>query len=145
MTSYKHVAIQSVAAVDAPQRVTSAWIEDQLAPAASRLGLASGTIRMLTGVLARRMWAEGVMPSDAATLAAEQALALADVPRDRIGIVINTSVCKDYLEPSVASTVHGNLGLSPACLNFDVGNACLAFLNGMELVAALIELSLIHI
>ncbi len=139
MTSYKHVAIQSVAAVDAPQRVTSAWIEDQLAPAARRLGLASGTIRMLTGVLARRMWDEGVMPSDAATLAAEQALELASVPRERIGICINTSVCKDYLEPSVASTVHSNLGLAPDCLNFDVGNACLAFLNGMEIVAALIE------
>jgi 3-oxoacyl-[acyl-carrier-protein] synthase-3 len=35
--------------------------------------------------------------------------------------------------------VHGNLKLPAACLNLDVGNACLAFLNGMEIVGNMIE------
>ena len=45
---------------------------------------------------------------------------------DEIGILVNTSVCKDYLEPSTAALVHGNLGLGRGCLS-DVGNACLGF------------------
>ena len=35
--------------------------------------------------------------------------------------------------------MHGNLGLSENCLNFDVGNACLAFMNGMDIAARMIE------
>ena len=35
--------------------------------------------------------------------------------------------------------VHGDLGLPSTCMNFDVGNACLAFLNGLALVADQIE------
>jgi len=41
----------------------------------------------------------------------------------------NTSVSRDYLEPSTASIVSGNLGLSDTCQNFDIANACLAFIN----------------
>jgi 3-oxoacyl-[acyl-carrier-protein] synthase-3 len=48
-------------------------------------------------------------------------------------------VCRDYLEPSTACIVHGNLGLNENCLNFDVGNACLAFMNGMDIAARMIE------
>ena len=78
-------------------------------------------------------------PSDAATLAAEKVLDDAGIDRGKIGVVINTSVCRDYLEPSTACIVHGNLGLSENCLNFDVGNACLAFLNGMDIASRMIE------
>jgi 3-oxoacyl-[acyl-carrier-protein] synthase-3 len=46
---------------------------------------------------------------------------------------------KDYIEPSVASLVHGNLNLSPHCINYDIGNACLGFVNGMLNVAMMIE------
>jgi hypothetical protein len=41
--------------------------------------------------------------------------------------------------PSTASIIHGNLGLADTCQNFDVGNACLAFLNGMDIAARMIE------
>jgi 3-oxoacyl-[acyl-carrier-protein] synthase III len=54
-------------------------------------------------------------------------------------VLINTSVCRDYLEPSTACLIHGNLGLQERCLNFDIGNACLAFLNGMDVAARMIE------
>ena len=46
--------------------------------------------------------------------------------------------CRDY-EPSTASIVHHKLGMSSACKNFDLGNACLAFLNAMDLVGGMIE------
>ena len=35
--------------------------------------------------------------------------------------------------------VSGNLGLSDNCQNFDVANACLAFLNGMDIASRMIE------
>src|SRR5690606_5861130 len=46
---------------------------------------------------------------------------------------------RDYLEPSTASIVSGNLGLSEHCQNFDVANACLAFINGMDIAARMLQ------
>src|SRR6185369_17115634 len=81
----------------------------------------------------------GVVPSDVAARAGEEALRLANVPRERIGALISTSVCRDFIEPSVACLVHRTLGLPSECVNFDLGNACLGFVNGMDLVASMIE------
>jgi len=136
---FKNVVIQSLSAVDAPVEMSSAEICEQLRPATERLGLRSGLIEELSGIRARRFWDNGTQPSDAATLAALQAIKEADIDKDKIGVLINTSVCRDYLEPSTACLVHGNLGLHERCLNFDIGNACLAFLNGMDVAARMIE------
>src|SRR5690606_8557273 len=56
-----------------------------------------------------------------------------------IDILIRTSVCRDYIEPATATIVHGNLGLNAECKCFDLGNACLAFMNGMEIASLMIE------
>lgn len=136
---FENVSIVSVAAVDAPIRIASESLEAELSPLLRRLGLAPGIIASLSGVVARRFWPEGVMPSEVATRAAELALASANVPRERIGVLINTSVCRDFIEPSTACLVHGRLGLPAQCLNFDIGNACLGFINGMDVVAQMIE------
>jgi 3-oxoacyl-[acyl-carrier-protein] synthase-3 len=80
-----------------------------------------------------------MLASDAATLAGVKALADAGIEPDRVGLLVNTSVSRDYLEPSTASIVSGNLGLSEHCQNFDVANACLAFINGMDIAARMIE------
>jgi len=136
---FKNVVIQSLTAVEPPIRVTSKEIELQLKPTLDRLGVRDDLLEEISGIGARRFWEKGTMPSDAATLAAEKALDDSGIDRQNIGIIINTSVCRDYLEPSTACIVHGNLGLSENCLNFDVGNACLAFMNGMDIAARMIE------
>lgn len=136
---FKNVVIQSLAAVEPPIRITSGEIMERLQPTLDRLGIRTNLLEELTGILERRAWKAGTQPSDAATLAAEKAIEQAGVDRDRIGVIINTSVCRDYLEPSTACIVHGNLGLGSHCINFDVGNACLAFLNGMDIAARMIE------
>lgn len=136
---FKNVMIQSLAAVEAPIRVTSEEICKRLEPTMKRLGIRENLLEEVSGIQARGIWKEGTQPSDAATLAAEKAIEESGIDRDRIGVIINTSVCRDYLEPSTACIVHGNLGLAPHCLNFDVGNACLAFLNGMDIAARMIE------
>lgn len=141
---YQRVCIEAVG-YDVPDTVVStAEIETALAPLYRQMGIRPGFLEAITGIRARRFWDRGVQPSDVATRAAIKALDAAGVARDEVEVLVSTSVCKDYLEPSVASLVHGNLGLSSHCLNFDVGNACLGFLSGIMTVANMIELGQIR-
>ncbi len=137
---YEHVAIAAVSSALPEGEVTTEAIERMLARSYERLGLRSGFVEGLTGIRARRFWPEGVLPSDAATQAAQKLLDQTGFPKQDLGVLVSTSVCKDFLEPSVASLVHGNLDLPEHCLNFDVGNACLGFMSGMAVVANMIEL-----
>ena len=136
---FNHVAILSVTSADAPVRVLSSQLEDRITGTLRRLTLIPGMLEGLTGIKARRFWEPDVQPSDAATLAAESAIEQAGIDRSQLGILVNTSVSRDYVEPSTACLVHGNLGLPPECMNFDVANACLGFLSGMEIVGNMIE------
>ena len=137
--NFKNVVIQAVAAIEPPIRVTSHELSERLLPTLQRLGIRTDLLEELSGIVARRFWVNGTLPSDAATLAAEKVLQQCQLDRELIGVIINTSVCRDYLEPSTACIVHGNLRLGEDCLNFDVGNACLAFMNGMDIAARMIE------
>jgi len=136
---YQNVSILSLAHVDAPHRVTSAELMAQLTETTQRLDMRGDLLETASGIVARRYWDEGFQPSQAAALAGEKALQQAGIDRSRIGIVINTSVCRDYIEPSTACIVHDRLGLSKDCLNFDLGNACLGFLSGMQMVGNMID------
>jgi len=122
--------------------VTSAWIEEQLAPVYKAMRLPMGFLERLTGIKERRWWDEGIWMSDAASMAAEKALANDENPIDskEIQCLINASVCRDYIEPATAAIIHRKIGLSPSAMGFDVVNACLGFLNGMVIVANMIEL-----
>ena len=136
---FQNVSIASLAHIDAPCRLTSAEVNERLRPMLDRLGIRVDVLGDVAGIHARRFWEEGVEVSDAATLAAEKALAEFDVPREKIGLLVSTAVSREYLEPSTASIVAGNLGLADTCQNFDVANACLAFLNGMDIASRMIE------
>ena len=136
---FQNVAIAGLAHIDAPHSLSSADINARLKPTMDRLGIRTDVLGDIAGIHARRLWDNGIEASDAATLAAEKAIADAGVDRARIGLLVNTSVSRDYLEPSTASIVSGNLQLSEHCQNFDVANACLAFMNGMDIASRMIE------
>lgn len=136
---FKNVSIAGLAHVDAPHTLTSKEINEQLKPTLERLGIRTDVLGDIAGIHARRLWDDEQQASDVATLAAKKALDDAGVSADRIGLLVNTSVSRDYLEPSTASIVSGNLGLSENCQNFDVANACLAFINGMDIAARMLE------
>ena len=136
---YSDVAITGLAHVDGDVVITSRSIDDQLSATLDRFEMPRGLLQNLTGIDERRFWREGMAPSDAAVLAAERLFADNDVDPNAIGLLINTSVCRDHLEPSTASIVQGKLGLGRNCMNFDVGSACLGFLNGANIASALIE------
>lgn len=136
---FQHVAIAGLAHIDAPRRLSSDEINLRLKPTLDRLGIRTDVLGDIAGIHARRLWDEGVEASDAATLAGVKALADAGIDPDRVGLLVSTSVSRDYLEPSTASIVSGNLGMGENCQNFDVANACLAFLNGMDIASRMIE------
>jgi 3-oxoacyl-[acyl-carrier-protein] synthase-3 len=136
---FENVSVVSLAHVDGPIRMPSSEIEARIKPTMDRLGIGPGLLQGLAGIHERRVWNDTVQPSECATEAAQAALAQSGIDPKRIGILINTSVCRDYIEPSTACLVHGNLGLAPECMNFDLGNACLGFLNGMDVVGNMIE------
>lgn len=136
---YSDTAVLSVTAVDAPVVVTSRQLDDALMETYDRLGLRPGMLESLAGVSERRWWTPDVSFADAATMAGAKALAEAGIGADQVGLLINTSVCRDRLEPSIAVDVHAQLGVGTSCLNFDLSNACLGFINGMQLAAMMID------
>ncbi len=141
---YQNLAVVGLSRVDAPVVITSREIEERLAPAMARAGYGAGLLYQLTGIAERRHFEPGVTPSVAATRAGRAALEAAGVDGSQVGVLISTSVSKDFIEPSVASMVHGALKLPSTTLNFDVGNACLGFLNGVQIVGDMIERGLVR-
>lgn len=136
---YTRPTIWSVGHAEAPEVVTSAWIDEQLAETFDRCGIRPGLLESIAGIVERRWWPEAVTFDEAAALAGRRALDLAEVDPGDVDLLISTSVCKHHLEPSVACSVHFRLGLPPECVNFDLGNACLGFVNAMQVAAMAIE------
>ena len=137
---YERPTIWSVAHVEAPEVVTSAWIDEELRESYERCGVRPGLLESVAGIIERRWWPEDVTFDQAASLAGKEALALAGIEPSQVDLLISTSVCKHHLEPSVACAVHDSLGLPVTATNYDLGNACLGFMNAMEIAAMAIEL-----
>ncbi len=109
--SFTDVAALAVEACIAPIVVTSAEIDERLAPFYTRTRSIRGLVTTLAGVGERRQWPADVSFTDAAAMAGEQAIAAAGIDRADIGVIIDTSVSRARLEPSSAVTVHHLLGL----------------------------------
>jgi 3-oxoacyl-[acyl-carrier-protein] synthase-3 len=134
-----NTAVLSVCAVEAPIVVPSTAFDDRLAETYRRVGMRSGMLVKLAGVRERRWWPTDVSFADAAAMAGAKALAEAGVRPEQVGVMINTSVSRDHLEPSTAVAVHYQLGLPTSCLNFDLANACLGFVNAIQLAGTMID------
>lgn len=140
MIHFSNVCLDTFGYELPPRVITSEEIEDRLAPVYERLRLPTGRLELMSGISQRRLWHEGTRPSEAATLAGKKVLAQADIDPGQVQCLIFTSVSRDMMEPATASFVHNNLGLSPSVLIFDISNACLGFLDGMVMLANMIEL-----
>jgi 3-oxoacyl-[acyl-carrier-protein] synthase-3 len=66
-------------------------------------------------------------------------LARSALKPEQIETFLHTAVCRDLLEPATAAFAHRKIGLNPRAQIFDVSNACLGFLNGFTILAAMIE------
>jgi 3-oxoacyl-[acyl-carrier-protein] synthase-3 len=94
----------------------------------------------MSGIRERRFWKAGTLPSRKSVQSGERAIAVSGIDRSQIGALIHGSVCRDYLEPATACTVHHHLRLPSQCMIYDVSNACLGLVNGVLQAANMIEL-----
>ncbi|MDR2386946.1 MAG: 3-oxoacyl-ACP synthase III [Deltaproteobacteria bacterium] len=118
--------------------LSSEALEMALASVMERLRLPKGLLASMTGIKGRRLYPSDWPPSLASIRAAEK---LFDKGFDRnlIDTVYSTSVGRDFLEPSMASSIQAALGLGSEVKSLDLGSACLGFIDGLELAALKIE------
>ncbi|WP_426595373.1 3-oxoacyl-ACP synthase III [Cellulomonas sp. McL0617] len=136
---HRDVALLAVVGIEAPVVVPSTVFDERLAPTLKRLHLPSGLLPRVAGVHERRWWDSTMTFDEAAMAAGAKALAEAGIDAGDVGLLINTSVTRTFLEPSVASRIHNGLSLPTSALGFDLTNACLGFVNGLTLAAQLID------
>ncbi len=141
---YQHVCVEAVVHNPAPNIVTSAELEDQLAPVYERLNLPAGRLELMTGIQARRFYDPGALPGQISVDTVNLAVKRSGIAANRFGALLHGSVCRDRMEPATAAGVHAGSGLPGQALVLDVSNACLGLLNGMLHVADMIELGRIQ-
>lgn len=140
MIQFSRVCLDTFGYVLPPRTVTSEDIETRLSPVYQRLRLPPGRLELMSGIRERRLWPVGTRPSEAAAMAGKRVLEKAEVNPESIDCLIFTSVSRDMMEPATAAFVHDKLGLSSSAFIFDISNACLGFLDGMVMLANMIEL-----
>jgi 3-oxoacyl-[acyl-carrier-protein] synthase-3 len=141
---FQHVCIESFGYVLPEEIVTSDDLERGLAPAYERLRLPAGRLELMTGIRERRFFPPGASIGALSAESGRRALHAAQFDPQCVGALIHGSVCRDYLEPATACSVHHDLGLPTDCLVSDASNACLGILSGMLHVANMIELGQIR-
>ncbi len=137
---YRQVFLEALGYTLPREVVTTDELEHRLAPIYERLGLPHGRLELMTGIRERRFFQAGTLPGRVSLASCEQAIQAAGIERHYIGALVHGSVCRDFLEPATACSVHNGLDLTPECLIYDVSNACLGILTGMIQVANMIEL-----
>lgn len=136
---HRNAALLSVTEVEAPDILTSKDLDRRLADALKRLKLPTGLLHRVAGVKARRNWRHDGDVRAGTVEAGRRALAAAGIAPEQVSMMINTSVTREHLEPSVAVGVHHELGLPSSAMNFDITNACLGFVNAMTLASSMID------
>ena len=110
--------------------VTSEELEQKMK--FSELGIRKGTIKLLNGVETRHFASENENASDLASIAAKDAIKMANLEPEDIDLLIFASISQDFIEPATANAVQFKIGASNAKC-FDVKNACNAFLTALEI------------
>ncbi|GAB3561772.1 3-oxoacyl-ACP synthase III [Spelaeicoccus albus] len=129
----------SITGMEAPRVIQSQHIQEQLEPVLNRLHLPATLLERVAGVHERRWWDHTMAFDDAAVHVGAKAIAEAGIEPSEVGMLINSSVTRKHLEPSVAVKVHHGLGLPSSAMNFDIANACLGFVNAITLAATMID------
>jgi acyl-CoA:acyl-CoA alkyltransferase len=137
--TYRNTALLSITRVEPSVVVTSAELDARLGDVHERVGLRAGFLESLVGIRERRWWHEDMTFVEGAAIAATKAIAQSGIDPADFGLMVNTSIGRVHLEPSTAVAVHDAVGLPRSCQNFDVTNACLGFVNGIEIAGAMIE------
>lgn len=116
-----------------PERVLT---NAELAP---RIGSDEEWIVSRTGIQARHIVADDQKTSDLAVIAAQRALAAANLAATDIDLLIIATASGDMQFPSTASIVHQKLGMTPEAAAFDVAAVCAGFVYALSTANAFIR------
>lgn len=136
---FKNVALESIH-LHLPDEIwTSEAIERRIESVYQKFRVSVGRLELMTGIRERRVWGADFIPSAEAANAARQVLDGSRISKQQIQLLIHCGVCRDKLEPATAAYVHGMLELDSGVQFMDLSNACLGFLNAMNVAACMIE------
>ena len=144
LMQYQRVCLEALGYTLPEEIVSTDEIEQQLNPVYERLRLPHGRLELMTGIGERRFFPAGTAPSSVDVQSGEKAIQAGEIDRQEIGALVHGSVCRDFLEPATACSVHHGLRLPADCMIYDVSNACLGILSGAIQVANMIELGQIR-
>lgn len=131
-----------------PDHVVKAWSEKRILDREKHAGsagpLTDGAKRVLAmaeamrddpfqGAVERRVMPEGMSSSDMELNAAREALDVAGVSPDEIGLLLCHSAVPDYLVTNNGCLLHHRLEMSPRCLTIATDAACNSFLTQLAL------------
>ncbi len=103
-----------------------------------RFGLSVGLLERLTGCAEHHEIATpDLNASDLAVKASKIALKNANLPVEKIDMLIFAACCQDLMEPATANIVAGKLGIK-AIPVLDIKNACNAVINSIDIADSLI-------
>lgn len=138
--NFENVVIAGIECHLSDDILSSSQIEERLAPLYKGLKLPEGRLELMTGIKERRVWPRGTRPSSLSIAAANQLFSrYPHLDRKKMDLLIHSSVCRDFLEPSTASVVHAGLELSSDAMIFDLSNACLGMVNSVVVAAHMIS------
>jgi 3-oxoacyl-[acyl-carrier-protein] synthase III len=143
-SKYNRVYLTALGYELGPEVVTSAELEERLAPVYRKLNIHPGQLEAWTGITERRWWHPDARLSAGGTAAARKAMAKSSVQAADLGMVIYAGVCRENFEPATACAVANSLGVKGGASVYDLSNACLGVLNGMLEIANRIELGQIR-
>jgi 3-oxoacyl-[acyl-carrier-protein] synthase-3 len=141
---YSRVYVDAITYEIPPQVVTTAELEERLAPLYKKLFIPKGQVETLTGIKERRWWDEGFRLADGAIAAGRKALAKTSISSKNIEAVVYGGVYREIFEPATACRVAAELQVSPNAIIHDINNACLGMVDGMMDIANRIELGQIR-
>jgi len=141
---FNNTAVLAIERVEPSLVVTSAEFDARLTDVYDRTHMRPGLLELIVGIRERRWWGEGESFIEGAASAGRAAIAASGVATQDIGLMVNSSLSREWLEPATAVVMHNAIGLPRSCQNFDLTNACLGFVSGMEMAAAMIDSGLIE-
>src|SRR3954469_8905674 len=141
---FRRVYLESFGYTLPDEIVTTAELEQRLAPLYERLRLPEGRLELMSGIRERRFFPAGTRPSTISIESARHAIEASGIDPRNFGALIHGSVCRDFLEPATACRVHHGLELPSEAMIYDISNTVLGLLNGIVQIASMIELGQIR-
>lgn len=100
----------------------------------SNTGIAPGFVEKKTGICSRRVATDHETTSHMSAAASRQALSRSLLSGADIQRVVSCSFTGDYLFPALAAKVHQLLGMTDACLVYDILANCTSFTVALDTV-----------